>query len=487
MPQEMVPYRPTAEDVEDFAASLAPSPPRVLSPATKAAVAGGYQLLGGWLPVEWGSALNWWQQGYDPIPGGTTAIVQACVAAYAQTIAMSPGSHWLRTNKGGRNRVTSSALSRILKKPNGYQSISDFMLNATRSLYNDGNAYALALRNDRFEISQLHLMDPRASGARVATTGDIFYHLAGNEIVERMFAASGADKSALSLVPARDVLHIRLDTPQHPLQGEPPLISAMMEVAASSAIIRQALAFTANQGRPSGVLETDLLLSADQVRDLRARWNEQTQGLNAGGTPILSSGLKWNAANVNSRDAQLAELLSLTDQRIATAYRVPLAILSLMSGTGPQGSTESLMQFWVATGFGFCANHIEEAIGRLFGLSGWPDEYLEFDTSSLLRSNFKDRIEGLAAGVKGGIYAVNDARAAEELPSVEGGDEPRVQQQDVPLSAWGKPPPAPPAPPATPAPPAPPAPQGEPNSDGQRVAIAADILRRSRIARRLAA
>lgn len=456
-------------------------------PAVKAAGEGGYQLLAGWLPASWGSTWNWWQQGYDPIPSGTTAIVQACVSAYAQTIAMSPGSHWRRTEKGGRDRVTTSALSRVLKKPNDYQSISDFMLNVTRSLYNDGNAYALALRNDRFEISQLHLMDPLTSKPRVAMTGEVFYQLAGNEIVERLFQASGARADALSFVPSRDVLHIRLDTPVHPLQGEPPLIAAMMEISASNALIRQALAFTANQGRPSGVIETDLQLSADQVRELRQRWNDQTQGVSAGGTPILTAGLKWNATNVNSRDAQLAEMLSLADQRIATVYRVPLSILSLMSGQGPQGSTESLMQFWLATGFGFCANHIEEAFGRMFGLAGWPDEYVEFDTSALLRSAFKDRIEGLAAGVKGGIYAVNDARAIEELPKVEGGDEPRVQQQDVPLSAWGKPPPAPPAPPAEPAPPASPPPQGEPNNDGQRAAIAADLLRRYRDARRLAA
>jgi phage portal protein BeeE len=72
-----------------------------------------------------------------------------------------------RTN-GGRKRVTNSALTRILKRPNPYQSISDFLLNVTRSLFVDGNAYAVALRNDRFEISELHLMNPRQCAARVA-------------------------------------------------------------------------------------------------------------------------------------------------------------------------------------------------------------------------------------------------------------------------------------------------------------------------------
>ena len=82
--------------------------------------------------------------------------------------------------------------------------------------------------------------------------------------------------------------------------------------------------------------------------------------------------------------------------------------------------------------------HVEEAFGVLFQLKGQPDEYVEFDTAALLRSAFKDRIEGLTRAVQGGIYSPNEARNAEGLPSVEFGDEPRVQQQVVPLSQMAK-------------------------------------------------
>src|SRR5262245_27176672 len=120
------------------------------------AVEGGYRpgpyrlpVTGGYLPD--GVALNWWQQGIYPSPGpGRSAIVEACVSAYSQTVAMCPGDHWVTNKKGGRDRVTNSALSRIIRRPNAYQTISDFLLNATRALYTDGNAYALALRNSRY-------------------------------------------------------------------------------------------------------------------------------------------------------------------------------------------------------------------------------------------------------------------------------------------------------------------------------------------------
>jgi phage portal protein BeeE len=105
---------------------------------------------GGWLSSTAGSFMNWWQMGYDVQKGGSSAIVQACVSAYAQTAAMCMGSHWQAKDDGGRKRVTNSALSRILRQPNNYQSPSDFILNLVSILMRTGNAYALAVRNSRF-------------------------------------------------------------------------------------------------------------------------------------------------------------------------------------------------------------------------------------------------------------------------------------------------------------------------------------------------
>ena len=128
------------------------------------------------------------------------------------------------------------------------------------------------------------------------------------------------------------------------------------------------------------------------------------------------------------------------------------------------------MQGWIASGLGFCLNHVEEAFGVAFQLKGQPDEYVEFDTAALLRSAMKDRIEALARGVQGGIFAPNEARQQEGLDAVKFGDEPRVQQQVVPLSAAG-------AIPAAPAPHAPPpaAPAPLPPEKGNRDDIQREV------------
>jgi HK97 family phage portal protein len=372
---------------------------------------------------------------------------------------MCPGGHWRTNDKGGRERVKNSALSRVLRVPNNYQSISDFLLNATRLLYLEGNAYALALRNDRFEISELHLMDSYLSRPQLSVDGEVFYRLYGNQVIARRL-----DEKPL-IVPQRDVLHIKLHADRSrrypfPLWGQSPLLAALNDIGVSEAISQQQLNFYNNQARPSAVLQTDLVLDKDQVQSLRDRWNEQSRSLNAGGTPILTAGLKVQPWSVGGKDAQLAEMMKLSEEHIALAFRIPMQILGL--GGTTFGSTEALMQFWIATGLGFALNHIEEAFGVLFALKGQPEEYCEFDTAALLRSAQKERIEALARGVQGGIYAPNEARALEGLDKVKFGDEPRVQQQVVPLSAAAGIP-APPAPGPNAPPGSPPAPKpGEP-------------------------
>lgn len=388
---------------------------------------GPYWVDGGWLSAKAGRFMNWWQLGYSPQPYGEAgAMVEACVSAYAQTVAMCPGDHWTSTGDGGRERVTTSALSRIIRKPNDYQSMSDLLLNLTRRLYTKGEAFALAARNDRSEIAELHWM--REGWPLVAEDGSIFYWLRGNEIVDRRFDLAAP-------VPARDVLHVRLHTPRHPLQGESPVCAAALELMMSGAALNHQVAFYLNQARPSFLLETEMKLTKAEAQDLRERWDAQTKGENAGGTPILSWGLKAKPVTVGAGDAQLADMLKLSDQNVALAFRVPLQILGI--GGTPFASTEALMASWKAMGLGFCLNHIEEAFGLLFRLRGFPDEYVEFDTNALLRSSFKEMIEALSKGTQR-VFAINEARRYLDLPAKPGGDELLVQLQDVPLSQAGK-------------------------------------------------
>lgn len=385
---------------------------------------GPYLMEGGYLPN--GAPWNYFQMGMTPssVSYDSFAIVEACISSYAQTVAMCPPGHYRVDSGGEKQLVETSSLSRVLKSPNDYESTSDFLLNLIWSVYEKGNAYAYAIRNERNEIVALHRMN--LGTPRIGTDGSIYYSLGGNEIVQKRFDFSIP-------VPARDVLHLRLNAKRHPLKGVSPLLSTALDLASKGSIANQQLAFYKNQARPIVYLESDERLTAEQTKDLRARWQEQRSNID-GGPPILSWGLKAKSLTPTASDSQIAELLKMTDQNVALAFRVPLPILGI--STGLVSSTETLMQQWIASGLGFILNHLEESLGKLFKLNGYPNEYIELDTRALLRSSYKDRIEGLARGVQGGIYSIDEARREEGRGPAPGGHgkEPRVQQQMVPLS-----------------------------------------------------
>jgi HK97 family phage portal protein len=369
---------------------------------------------------------------------------------------MCLGAHWQANARGGRDRVTTSALSRILKQPNDYQTTSQFLVTGITHLLSEGNFYALALRNDRYEIDELHFLDSRAVQVRLTTMGDIFYVINGaNPIIDyrAQFIPSFNDLPYLA-VPARDILHVRLKagrrSPQ-PLIGEPPLVAAYGDLALSEALQNHLTDLHLNDGRPSAVITTDLNLDQNQIMQLRDRWKEVARDLK-NTPPILTNGLKLQTWNVPAKDAAVAEILKLSMDRICLAFRVPPQLLGLAGAS--LGSTTSLMEHWISGGLGYLIDTIETSFDKLFGLKGEPESYTEFSTDGLLRSNFQGRIEGLARAVQAGIFSPNEARNRESMDAVPYGDEPRVQAQVVPLSAAGAIPSAPSAPVtgATPAP-----------------------------------
>jgi HK97 family phage portal protein len=403
-----------------------------------------------------GMIPNWWpwnhgQSGFDPVVGGMNSVVYSCIMLYARTIAQLPGHHMRQLANNGQEELRNTPLANILRKPNSYQTRSDFMYNMVVALLDDGNSYALALRDANFRVTSMHQLRSRNTRPFTTQEGDIFYAVGTNQVLESMpewWADPMRQIEGRYIVPERDMMHWRAWCPLHPLIGESPLIAAAIPIMAQGQGLGSMARYYENMSRPSGILQTDLILTKDQVTELRARWNEQASGAAIGGTPILTAGLKWTAAGeINAANAQIAEMLKYSTADIARVFGVPLAMINDMSGA-TYNNTEQLIMTWLRMGLNFYLEHIELNFDKLFEIER-GDEFTELDIKALLRPDFKTQVEGLVRAVTGGVYAPNEARAELSLKRVENGDEPRVQQQQVPLS-WEPPEPAPPAAPVDP-------------------------------------
>ena len=393
-----------------------------------------------------------WQRNLTPWLNKVCGAVYACKNVMAQAIATMPIHHLRLLDDGGTEIITTSPLSRVLRQPNGYQTRSDYFMNLVFELLGQGNTYTLVYRDDAQRVSSMHLVSATGTMPYVNTEeGAVFYGLGDNPMLGDLRL----------LVPARDVMHIRLHTPHHPLIGVSPVKYAATAVTVNTAISSNQAAFFQNMSRPSGVLTTEEKLTKEQMDALREAWYKRSRGLASGEVPILGWGLKWNPMTITSEDAQLIEAYRMSIEDIARVFRVPLPLIGEYS-KATYNNTEQLISSWLATGLGFLMEHIEQSIVKLFQLP--LSETVNFETDALLRTDFAGRIDGLTKGILGGLFSPDEARRREGLSAVPGGygAEPRVQAQVIPLSQVGQMPDSAPSAPAAPAAPvAPAAPEPE--------------------------
>ena len=390
-----------------------------------------------WYPAEY------FQRGMPPLnANGLSSVAFAAADTPASMMALAI-INLVKINPDNSYTVLrGTPISRLLRNPNGYQTISDIMMHIGFSFIMQGNVVFLITRDKRGAPIQIHPVNWRSAQPMIVPdTKEIFYSIGNNPMIP---------ESIEMLVPQRDIIHIRAHTPNHPLMGVSCLEYAAMSSGVNLNILSDQSSFFSNMSRPSGVLSTDITLTKDQILQLREAWEAQSAGLNSGKVPILGGGLKWQQMTLTSTDAQLIETLKWTVEDIARVTRVPLPLLGSTENAS-YNNVEQLISLYLSTGLGFLIEHVEAAFTKAFAL---PDtQKIEFDVSPLLRVDMKGRVGAMADGIRSGLYTINEARSRENLPSVKGGDEPLVQSQMVPVSIAVAPPtpPEPTVPPNEPA------------------------------------
>jgi len=391
----------------------------------------GSSVLKGWMDL--GYKPNWFQLGADPNDTQTaiqSSAVYACVSILAQEVSRLDLKHYTNPELSGQIEMYQSAATRLLNRPNSYQTKSDFILQMMYSLLMDGNAYCLATRDTRGRTVNLTPLNPRAVQPYVVPeTNEVYYSISQMDIDPNTQLNPG------EFIPARNMLHIRLFTPTHPLMGVSPLIACMTSVAHGISIQAQSTEFFKNGAKPSGILRTPKPLGKDQAKRLRDAWAQGTSGINAGKVPVLDNDLQFQSMSLTAVEAQLIEQYGMTKRDIAIVYRVPLYMVG--EGEAQFKTAEASQRDFVTRTLGFYIQHVEASLNNFFGYDG-RTEYWNFDVEAgIMKPEYNMRIEGLAKGVQGGIFAPNEARASENYPEKEGGDELYMQRQMVPLDMLG--------------------------------------------------
>ena len=313
----------------------------------------------------------------------------------------------------------------VLMRPNQYQNHIQFKEWWITSKLLRGNAYALKER-DRISgnVTALHLLDPARVKILVTPNGRVFYQVSEDNL-------AGITDTTVEY-PASEIIHDRMNCLFHPLVGVSPIFASGMAADIGLTVQSNSADFFANGSNPSGVLTVPTMIKEEEADKIRDKWSTAYNRENSGKIPILPLGMKFEPMRMNAVDSQMIEHLKWSAETVASTFHVPAFKIGV--GEAPNYNNgelldqryysdclQSLIEQWEAC--------MDEGLGLMqFGTMG-----VELDLDGLLRMDSATQTKELTEGIRGGLYAPNEARKKQDLKPLKGGDTIYLQHQDYPI------------------------------------------------------
>ncbi|MEM9388353.1 MAG: phage portal protein [Pseudomonadota bacterium] len=377
----------------------------------------------GWFPIhDWQPGA--WQA--DAAYSSSDAVlahsaVFACVSLISSDIAkLRP---MLQARQGRIWQEVSADQYPTLTRPNPYQLPSRFQQHWIESKLLHGNAYALKRSNSRGRVVALNLLRPDCVTPLISDGGEVFYQLAQSRL-------DGLPEDIT--VPAREIIHDRWNCLFHPLVGLSPLYASATASRLGLNLEANAKSFFANNSAPGGILVAPGPIPKETAENLKAQWEENFSGGNAGRIAVVSDDLKFEPMRMSAVDAQAIEHLRWSAETVCSTFHVP----AHMVGVGPQPTYNNVNALSVQYYTQCLQSLIEDYEASLAdGLRVPADHRVQLDLDGLFRMDTASHIESLAKAVGAGVLAPDEARARLNLGPVPGGQHPYLQQQNYSLEA----------------------------------------------------
>jgi len=381
----------------------------------------------GWFPFVREPYMGAWQKN-DEWSVDTILchpIVYACITQISSDIGKLRAKLVLLDADGIWNETTSPAFSPVLKRPNRYQNHIQFKQWWIMSKLSRGNTYAIKQRDNRGVVTGLYILDPTKVHPLVSPDGSIFYQLSVDNL-------NGITEDDAIAVPAKEIIHDRMNPIFHPLMGVSPLFAGGMSGNLGLKIIGDSLNFFANGANPGGVLTAPGAISDETAKRLQEKWSANYTGENAGKVAVMGDGLKYEPMRMTAVDAQTTEQSRRLDEYICSVFHMPAYLVGV--GSPPPGKKPGeLKQDYYDECLHGLIEEFELCMDEGLGL---PDHYgTELDLDVLLRMDEATQVTTLAAAVGGAIMAPNEARKRLNLKRIKGGDTVYLQQQNYSLDA----------------------------------------------------
>lgn len=341
----------------------------------------------------------------------TQPAVRTAVSFLARNIAQLGMHVFRRKDDTDRERLTDHALAVLLGRPNSW---------TTRYRMMDALVHDLAIFDCAYWQKTAGPGLIRLPPAMVTPKGDNWLY------PERFEVRGGQGKIEL---PADRVVFFRGYSGLGDTYGTSPLEALRRTLAEEFESSRMREQVLRNGARISGYLERPIeapAWSKDAKERFRKSWRAQYTGggPEAGGTPILEDGMQFKPASQTATELQYIESRKLTREEVAAAYFIPPPMIGILDHATFSNITEQHKMLYQDTLGPWLTMITEELALQL--VPDLPDPkgvYVEFNLREKLTGSFEERQDAIQSAVGGPTMTVNEARAMDNRPPLEGGDE----------------------------------------------------------------
>jgi HK97 family phage portal protein len=355
------------------------------------------------------------------------SAVWACVNLLAGTIASLPLMVYRDNGAGEREIARDHPLYRVLHdSPNADQTSLDFWEFMCASIELHGNAFA-EIQRGVTRTALLPVM-PEMVRVRRAFDGSVEYEIHSQAQPRK--------------VRQEDMLHIR-GFGGGPLGGVSTLAICRGTFSSAHSVESAASNMFANGVTSTGVFMStrQTPLTPEQMDTARKSILEKYQGARNAGRPLLlNSDMKYAQLSINPEDAQMLETRRFGVEEVCRIFGVPPHMIghtenSTSWGTGLEQQTLGFQKFTLRRRL----KRIEQALEKqlLTPADIAAGVTIEFSLEGLLRADSKARADFYQQMTNIGAMTINEVRALENMPPVEGGEVPRMQMQNVPITDAG--------------------------------------------------
>lgn len=348
------------------------------------------------------------------------ASVQRSVQILSDSLCSTKLSVMRSLPSGGYEQVVGTPLANALKR----LKYRDLDVAITSALIG-GNGF---LRITRGEVITIAAVAAHRVTIAVDNEGNPWYRISEDTNLNQ----------PAEIVSSTEMIHLRPKiNRENPLLGISPLtqIHASLPAICDAHFLMGALA---NNVATAGlILATDAVLQKDQITRLRDLADQQTSGYKAGGTLILSSGLKPVSSQVEAslKDQDLIAALAFSTVEVSRVYGVPPTLLSDTAQTSFNTASELHRSFQRTTVRPLQAR-VASAFSEALLTAQDIDDGLEICFDNADFGAGKELAETLSTLVNSGVFTVNEARNALGFADQEGGDIPRAPMNVAPINDW---------------------------------------------------